>query len=366
MIKLKNVEFIRVFLIIAIVFLHMFIDRKWNLCTLFPDISIYQTMKSSIAHSNNCVEGFFIIAGFFLVYTFKPITKLKDFIIKKYIRLSPVILFSIFLCVIGCILGTMHFKLIPNLLTIFLLNSFVIKITVGNNPILWYTSAFFAGLLLYFCIIKYLPQKIKYWAIGILVVSAYVILEILQHGSFKSPLKNYYYVLNIGFLRAVGGIGLGCLIGFLYKNILSKYNLPEKNKILKISYTFLEVILLGFAFWWCMCTHKNLNNIFIVFIFASLLLLFLMKKGYLSQILDNDLWVKLGKYQYSIYVVHFVIIRILGLALWKKHPEFVASHPILPVVIMLAIILAVGIFAYHVVELPCAKYLKDRLIGKES
>ena len=362
--KLKNIEFIRVFLICAIVFLHMFIDRKWCLCTLFPDISIYQTLKSAIAHSNNGVEGFFIVAGFFLVYTFKSHLSLKNFILKKYIRLSPVILFSMGLCAIGWLLGAMHFKLIPNLLTVFLLNNFVVQIGVGQNPILWYTSALFTGLLLYFCLIKYLPVKIKYWTIAIVAISGYIILEILQHGSFVKPIKNYHHIFNIGFLRAVGGIGLGCLIGYLYKNILSKFNQPLKNMLLKWFFTLLEFGFMGFIIWWCMCIHKSINNIVIVLCFGILLILFLFKKGYLSQITDSDIWVKLGRYQYSIYVVHCVIIRILGLKVWKHCPDFVSAHPIMPIILNLVVILLIGIFAYHMVELPCTKYLKAKLIRK--
>ena len=355
--KLKNIEFIRVFLICAIVFLHMFIDRKWCLCTLFPDISIYQTLKSAIAHSNNGVEGFFIVAGFFLVYTFKSHLSLKNFILKKYIRLSPVILFSMGLCAIGWLLGAMHFKLIPNLLTVFLLNNFVVQIGVGQNPILWYTSALFTGLLLYFCLIKY-------WTIAIVAISGYIILEILQHGSFVKPIKNYHHIFNIGFLRAVGGIGLGCLIGYLYKNILSKFNQPLKNMLLKWFFTLLEFGFMGFIIWWCMCIHKSINNIVIVLCFGILLILFLFKKGYLSQITDSDIWVKLGRYQYSIYVVHYVIIRILGLKVWKHCPDFVSAHPIMPIILNLVVILLIGIFAYHMVELPCTKYLKAKLIRK--
>ncbi|MBR1460041.1 acyltransferase [bacterium] len=364
--KLKNIEFIRVFLITAIVFLHMFINRVCNLCHIYPDISIYQTIKSAIAHSNNSVEGFFIVAGFFLVYTFKSHLSLKNFILKKYIRLSPAILFSMGLCAIGWLLGAMHIKLIPNLLTVFLLNHFGINIAVGQNPILWYTSTLFAGLLLYFCIIKYLPVKIKYWTIAILAISGYIILEILQHGSFANPLVNYHHVFNIGFLRTVGGIGLGCLIGYLYKNVLSKYNQPLKNMWLKWFFTLLEVGFMAFVVWWCMCIHKSINNIVIVLCFGILLILFLFKKGYLSQITDSDIWVKLGRYQYSIYVVHYVIIRILGLKVWKHCPNFVAVHPILPIIINLIVILLVGILTYHMVELPCAKFLTNKLIRKEN
>lgn len=362
--KIKNIEILRVFLISSIVMLHMFIDRQWCLCTLFPDISLYQNILKSIAHSNNGVEGFFIIAGFLLVLTFKPTVTVKDFLIKKYIRLSPVILFSMILCFGGFLLGAMKFDWGANILTVLLVNQFGIKFVCGQNPILWFTSVLFAALLLYFMVLKYLSPKIKTIIILFMILFSYGIIEILQHGSFANPLKNYHYIFNIGFLRAIGGVGVGCLIGYLYKNILLKYNQPLKNKILKSFYTLLEAGFLSFLIWWCLCIHKSINNIFFVFAFAVLLILFICKKGYISQFLDKDIWVKLGRFQYSIYVVHYVIIRILGLTLWKTHPNLVTAYPIIPILVMLVQIIAIGVLAYYMVELPCAKYLKERFIRK--
>lgn len=357
--KLKNIEFLRFFLIISIVFLHMFIDREWNLCTVYPNIPIYQTIKSAIAHSNNCVEGFFIFAGFFLVYTFKQTTKINDFAIKKYIRLSPVILFSMGLCAIGYLLGAMPFKIFPNLLTVFLLNNFVLKISVGSNPVLWFTSVLFAGLLLYFCIIKFLHAKTKYLSILMFTVISYTILEILQHGSFANPLKNYFHIFNIGFLRAAGGIGLGCLIGYLYKFFV----LGKKSHTI---YSVLEICLMSFIIWWCMFIHGRINNIIFVICFALLFILFLAKKGFLSRITDKDIWVKSGRYQYSIYVVHYVIIRILGICIWKNCPLFVLNHPILPIIFNLFVILSIGILTYHMIELPCTRFLNNKFLRKQN
>lgn len=361
MTKIKNIECLRTFLIFAIIILHMFIDRKWCLCTLFPDISIYKTIEAAIAHSNNGVEGFFIIAGFLLALTFKPQTSIKNFITKKYIRLSPVIIFSILLCLIGHFLGAMDFCFIPNLLTIFLLNSFGIKIVVGNNPILWFTSTLFAGLLVYFCILKYFPKFYTKITIVLIIVS-YTILEILQHGSFANPLKNYG-IFNIGFLRALGAIGLGTLIGCLYKNNIDKINNFIPKLWQKIVITITEIFLSSYMIWWMIFIHKRVNNIIIVLTFVFLLILFVIRKGYLTKFLDKNIWVFLGKYQYSLYVIHYVIIRIFGLSLWKNNPEFVHTHPIMPVILMLSVIILGGVLTYHIVETPSAKYLKNKFLS---
>lgn len=364
--KIKNIEFLRTFLICGIVMLHMFINRSWCLCTLFPDIQLYQNIKTAIAHSNNGVEGFFIIAGFLLVMTFKDSIKLGDFIIKKYIRLSPPIVFSMLLCIIGWMLNTMHFKPIPNLLTVFLLNNFGICWAAGQNPVLWFTSALFAGLLLYFCIIKFVSQKYNKWVIAAILIIGYVILEVLQHGSFSKPIKNYYHVFNVGFLRAIGGLGLGCLIGLYFKGNSEKVRDFTVSNIQKYLMTFAEGFLTLFVIWWMMIPHSSINNIVFVLCFTVLLILYIAKKGYVSQFFDKDIWVKLGQYQYSVYVVHYVIIKVLGLALWKQNPEFVNAHPVIPIVVMLGLTVVLGVFTYHFVEIPCANYLKNLLFTKSD
>ena len=75
---------------------------------------------------------------------------------------------------------------------------------------------------------------------------------------------------------------------------------------------------------------------------------------------------KLGKYQYSIYVVHYVIIRILGLSIWKNCPEFISAHPIIPIISNLFVILSIGVFVYYMIELPCSKFLQEKLIRKNN
>lgn len=247
--KIKNIEFLRTFLMLSIVLHHMFITRDWCLCSIFPNIYLYSFIKSFIAFSYNSVEGFFIIAGFLLFLTFKNSIKVVDFIKKKYIRLTPVIVFSFILCLVA-------------------------KIFQNN-----YTK-----------IQNFTPSKLK-----------------------------------------------------------------------KILITFAEILSSVFVFWWLCFPHLKYNNIFFVIGFAVLFSLFIFKKGYLSNILDKDFWVFLGRYQYSMYVVHYVIIKIFGIVLWQKNVGWVVLHPVLPIVIMLLIILAVTIFAYHFVEIPCAKYLKDKL-----
>ncbi len=357
--KIKNLEFLRVLLIIAVLAIHTCASGSFALYKHFPQIDLYKYLHQCFIQTNNAVEGFFIIAGFLLVITFKNTETTANFVKKKYIRFTPVIIFTTLIAIILSAFGILKCRLFGDLLTVLLVNHFGICFATGSLPVLWFTSALFAGLLLYFIILKNFWGKKLYGVLIFLVFASYLILEILQHGLFSHPHRNYYHIFNIGFLRSVGGIGLGVLTGFLYKNHLINKNIQEKF-FPKTLYTISEIIFLSGIIWWLFFPHKIFNSIYFVIMFQILLLLFIMKKGYLSEFLNNDIWVKTGKYQYCVYVTHSVIGFVLLNKIWLKHPDFIAIHPFLPIIIANVMMIICGILTYHMVELPCGKYLKEK------
>lgn len=353
--KFKNIEFLRIIMIISIMFFHMFKHRHYTLEYLYPKISLFQHIHENFAHGRNGVEGFFIVAGFFLFWTFKDKISLKDFIMKKYARLSPVIVFSTILVFIAGLFNIMKFHILGNIFSILLINQFVQPFMPIDNCILWYVSALFIGLIVYFLILKYFPQKFKIPAITILSFVAFLTLEKIQPGSFNGPTTIYHHILHIGFLRALGGIGLGCLIAAIYKkfgNIIENYKFNFTQTCL---ISIAEIFSLGFLIFWLYIKHPSIHPIYFVCNFTVLLLLFLIKKGIVTKFLESDIWVILGKYQYSLYVVHYVVIRIVGIAILKTHPIFCTHNPLQATMLLTGIIFAITVFAYHFVEKPCYK-----------
>ena len=353
--KIKNIEFLRVFLIIAIVILHTCCSSSWALNHVFPDVNFFDTVHNFLRQANNGVEGFFIIAGFLLFMTFKKSVSVKEFVIKKYIRLSPVIIFATIICAIASLFGVMHFKVFPNLMTALLLNHFIICFSIVSNPVLWFTSALFAGLLLFFLLIKYSNGKNIIWFSITISSISYLLLEIFQKGVFADPYHNYLCIFNVGFMRALGGIGLGIFIACLYKNYSKFFNL---NYLIT---TIFELIFLFLTIYWMVLPHHKHNCIEFVIVFSLLLLFFIIKKGFISKFFEKDLWVKLGKYQYSLYVTHYVIGKILVNGLWKNNVLFVHVHPVMALLITLFIIFTAGVLTFYMVELPCTKYLKEKI-----
>ena len=357
--KIKNIEFLRVLLISAVLAIHTCSSGSFALYKHFPNIDLYKTLHDFFVQTNNSVEGFFIVAGFLLVLTFKNTETITNFIKKKYIRFTPVIIFTTVIAIILSCFGVLKCRIFGDILTVLLLNHFGICIATGSLPVLWFTSALFAGLLLYFVILKKLSGEKLYLTLIFFVFVSYLILEILQHGNFSHPHKNYYHIFNIGFLRSVGDTGLGVLTGLLYKNCLAE-KLKPAGFLTKTIFTVLELTFLTGIIWWLFCPHKIFNSIFFVILFTGLLILFVLRYGIISDFLNNDIWVKIGKYQYSIYVTHSVIGFLLLNKIWLRHPEFMAAHPVIPIVSLNILIIICGILAYHMVELPCGKYLKEK------
>ena len=362
--KIKNIEFLRVVLLLGIIMHHMFMSTSFAFNKLFSDVSLFNFLSKAFDSGMNGVEAFFIISGFLFVLTFKESQSFIDFIKNKYLRLSPVICVSVSLSFIGTLLGVLKFNVVPDLLSIFLLNNFVISFGNCSNRALWFTSALFSGLILYWFIIKGVKRSdLKYKIVLSLVLFAYTLLIIFSHGRFVKPYINYFYIFNIGFLRALGGIGIGCLVGMFYKEYFNK--LKENfyislNSFSYIGITVLEVLFLGLTFWWLMMPHARMNNIIFVVIFTILFILFILRKGAISNLFEKDIFVYLGKFQYSIYVIHFLIVKILNLFFWKYHANFVVSNIGLVIGCNLITVFICGVLTYYFVEVPCAKFLKKR------
>ena len=357
--KLKNIEFLRVFLISVIVLLHTTAYGSWSLLVNFPDIKELDFFHKTFIQGNNSVEGFFIIEGFLLIYTLKN-QNIKDFRKKKYMRLSPTILFAVIICIIASLWHAVKLRFWDDILVVLLLNNFGICLAHGTTPTLWFTSALFAGLLIYFLLTKISSKTIKTISFVALPILAYGILEYFQHGSFSTPHKNYSYIFNVGFLRAVGGVGIGTTVGFIYKKYIQEIKEKVFNFIGNIVINLAEFSLLCFMVWWLVTPHKQFNCIIFVIAFALLLILFVFEKGIISKITNKDIWVKLGKYQYSIYVIHSVIGKILINSVWKTNSEFVKIHPYSTIFIIICTILIAGYITYNLVEKPCTNYLKKK------
>jgi peptidoglycan/LPS O-acetylase OafA/YrhL len=93
-------------------------------------------------------------------------------------------------------------------------------------------------------------------------------------------------------------------------------------------------------------------------------MLFLINKGLISRITDCNLSVAIAKYAYSIFIMHLLVFQTLKGTLWKYHSDFVHAYPILNIFIPLTLAIAAGVWTYHFIEVPAARYLKNKWFAK--
>ena len=343
--KLKNIEFLKIVLILTVVLFHM-----KGLLSRLP-VDMYKAMKLSFANGLNSVEGFFIISGFFLVLTFKNI-KFWQFFYKKYVRLAPVAVFSVIICWIAGMLGILELRTTKNIISGLLLSHFGTFWCDGNNYALWYLSALLFGFVVFYFFIKYTKENLKVPFFLFIAVLSYTILTVFHGGSYDNYKHILLGFLSVGILKAFGGLSLGCAIGCLYKKYSDKIREFSPNLFLKIFISFLEILTFLFILWWSFFVHDFINNIYYVYAFTILFVCFICNKGILSNLTNKELFSQTGKYTYSIYVIHVPVIQILFFTCWQKHVLLAQTYPYIPVLCNMFLVILFGILTYYFVEKP--------------
>lgn len=355
--KIKNIEFLRVIGCIAIILLHMFNNAALH--KFFADIHLYDKLWLMTKNGQKAVDLFFVISGFFFAYKFNLNETAWEFLKKKFIRLYPVLIFGIILSLLISLTKVFEFTFYDNILNLLCLNGTSLVLDVGNMGQFWYVSAMLWTFALFLYLLKNYEKKNVNLAIALIVLFCYGFMIHAKNGAINSHVQTFYYIFNVGIMRALGGIGVGYFISEWYKNNLNKINKLALSLNYKVIITILEFICLYFIINNLMLHKINYkNHIIFIITYIAIIILFLLKQGFISKILNSDIWVNLSRYTYSFYMTHLLVINTLKGSLWKYHPEWVYANPIENIVYTLLLVFMLGIFTYHFVEKPCADYFK--------
>ena len=144
-----------------------------------------------------------------------------------------------------------------------------------------------------------------------------------------------------------------------YSEVLKSQFNTLKSKII---FSVLEIYLF-FTLFYYLCFHaSSYNNVlFEVIIFLLLFICFLLHKGILSKLLENNVSSFLGKFTYSIFLSHYLIKDLWNIYIMNKCQHFVIYHPIINIVSIFIVSIIVGMLTYYLIEKPSAKFLKNRL-----
>lgn len=353
--KIKNIEFLRVFFIITIAFYHIriYLNRL--------HFDFFTNMYDMLDGARNGVEAFFIISGFFLIFTFKNLP-VWDFIKKKYFRLMPTAMFSIIICAFAWLLKVNSFKFLPNIAMGLLFSHFGIYWCRGGNIALWFASALFFALIVFYLITKFVKEKYHLPIFAILGVGGYLLLSLLGNGMYDVHSEYFIGFIPACTLRAFAGMGLGCFIGKLYqkyKYIIENFN---TNTVKTILFSLTELFTFGFIIWWSYLGPIRIDNSLYVVSFIMLFICFLFKQGILSRLTDKDIWVNLSKYSYSLYCIHMPVSRILLKKILYPNHDLFCTCPMLTILLVLTINIIIAIITYNIIEKPCYNWLMNKTL----
>lgn len=362
--KIKNIEFIGIFAVLAV----MLFNISWSSGGLYgiykTSIPIYVTLKSNLAYSHHWLDFLFIISGFFLFLTTNFSSSFKEFFTKKVIRLLPVILFALVAIKILSLFGLAPHKKLYDFYNLLFLNGvgFTKAKDWGNLGHTWFVSCLFWSSIFLFYLAKSVSKNILNILMGLFITFSYTIML----SNTTNPLILYNKFLSIGLIRAVGAMAIGYFICEWYKDYKENQTSNKTTTLGLILYSAIELSLFGFIVGNTILHKLDFSSWTILIIaFVAFFVLLLMKKGVLSKILDNNLSSLFGKYAYSLFIVHPIIIAVFRKT-WWHNKEFVTTYPLLTIALTGIASIILAIIVHHNVELPATKFLNNLWLNKKE
>ncbi len=299
------------------------------------------------------VSGLLITKLMILEYSQHATVRLKDFYLRRVFRLFPALLFMLAVSLVVIILH--HYKVIWSDIVaglFYFTNYYLVynDVSVPDNylfvsRILWSLSVeehfylFFPLLFILFFSDK--SKRFLYIISVLLIVFLIIRIATCIYGSDgMSDFEVTYYTTHC---RA-DSILYGCLSALL----LYKWEAAWYLRILRSPFFFfLSVLLLAFSLLYNNLFFQNtfkysLQGIAFAIMIPSFS--FLYKKGIINSIVNNKVMVYVGKLSYSLYLFHWVALKIGNLHFEQRDVRWYA------LVISLTIVLSM--ISYYFIEKP--------------
>lgn len=286
------------------------------------------------------VEFFIILSGFFSAYTYKKVP-LKEYMTKKVKRIIPTHWFCL---ILGMYLIGLHKSTSIGLstpLSFLCLNTLIPRWGCANLAS-WTISTLMVLYVLTPVLIKYLSKIPKHW----LVFTALVIaaLSMFLNMTLYDPKKEtLFWFLYISPYFRIVTYSIGILLGLYVKGASFNYieSISLKFSLLEIAfYIFIGIFISNY--------HKVAGYWYTIPIII-LILLSANGSGIVSHLLKEKHIVRLAKYSFSFYLIHFPILITIRYVIEKL--EIKSPNEIL--LILLVSLVAIFISAmvmYHFIE----------------
>lgn len=286
------------------------------------------------------VEFFIIVSGFFSAYTYKTVP-LKTYMSKKIKRIIPTHWFCL---IISMYLIGLHKSTsigVSTPLSFLCLNTLIPRWGCANLAS-WTISTLMVLYVLTPVLIKYLSKIPKHWLLfTTLVIAA---LSMLLNMTLYDP-KNetMFWFLYISPYFRIVTYSIGILLGLYVKgaSIHSKDSISLKISLIEIAF----YILMGMFIYEL---HKEAGYWYTIPIIL-LILLSVNGSGIISHLLKEKHVVRLAKYSFSFYLIHYPILITVRYIIEKL--EITNSTIILLILLVSLIsIFIAAVLMYHFIE----------------
>lgn len=345
--EFKNIEFLRFMLVMYVVFEHLAIE-------LTPLGGSYNIFYNFISFGRS--QLFFVIAGFFLFYNDKQLKNTVFFFVKKrWLRMSSLLIFA---TILGYVI--IHFDFVRQPLEANILDALLLNFLTDSNWFMiipgWYVNSLFLLSTIFFIIFKVFKKK---YAMFITIIIAVICCNLNA--------RDVRFGTSLIWERISGAafsLSLGILLSECYKKLYKgKYieQLTNKNIV------FITVIELLIFCILCVGLYGRglgvyLGNTMMSGCFVLLIWLFLIRKGLISRVLNNNISIYFGKYTYSIFITHYILIMLVRIYLIPNYLNWTQSHFFIVSFGSIIISLLLAIACHHLVEIPLSRWTASKFL----
>jgi len=301
------------------------------------------------------VEFFFIISGFCAALGFekRPPENFKNYFINKCIRIYPMAMISVVFCipvwfVYRIVFGEFTMGITPGIWRT--VNSLLLTFQTGggyndlgiNNPI-WYLCVLLYMYVVFYCVV---------WAskkLGINKIYGFIFLMFLG----VAVLKNGYRIpfFNGQSARGYTAFFLGTILYHLYEKV--------SHKTLTIASCVVFLLCLVCASLKYHLFFDDVQMIFTFLVWPSVLFIFLSFER-----ICPKLFSVLGGLSFEMYLWHAPFIVLTKTFRQLINPNFFFARWFMLCFVIFMI--SIGFILYKYAEIPLTKFLKNRLLKKES
>ena len=336
--KNKRIEVSRGILILMILFFHYTyrFSEIYNINTInFFSLDSWGTVG---------VGCFFIITGFFIVPSVIEKFKLKNYILKKLLRIYPAYLFCMTLTFISVKIWGLEGRetnFIDYLLNVVMLNGFInVNYVDGAH---WYLTYLIIFYIIIGIFVKYIKNSKKYLVVWLIIKDAIKVITFFFHN-----LNPIYMIIGGNYVEFI-------IIGISLKEILKDYNVKHNlKKSIKDKYIYYCLIAISLL---QISVLFNFDILIGIILFIGIFIFWGVKQNDKKEISNFNILYFIGCISYIIYLIHQNVGYQILLNIFNRY----GSISVLAIIFVSIFMICISITVEYCFERPIQKLIKNKI-----